>query len=118
MAIVDFPQDFIQDFVGDQVLGVIGAGLSIRAGFPSWNGIMSEMIEECERHVVGFSEATDFRSMLELGKLQDVAEACRSTLGGHLYQRFLLKRLGDPKIRPTDVHRALLQLPFAGLLTT
>jgi len=113
-----FPQDLLEAFVAEEVLGVVGAGLSTPAGLPSWRALVSEMIEQCELHVPGFADATELRTMLEHNLLPEVADECRARMGNAIFQGLLYRIFRTPAVRPTAVHRALFQLPFLGLLTT
>jgi signal transduction histidine kinase/ActR/RegA family two-component response regulator len=118
MSTTRFPEDLLQAFADGEVLAVIGAGLSIQAGLPSWEMLVSEMIQYCETHLQNFSVVTELLTMSQKGLLPEAADECRASMGNSLFQQFLIKMFRSRIARPTAVHRILCQLPFQALLTT
>ncbi|MBI4447318.1 MAG: SIR2 family protein [Acidobacteria bacterium] len=112
------PKDLLDAFDNSEVVGVIGSGLSVAAGFPSWNSLLLLMVEECERNVANFDEANELRQMLQEGLLFEVADECRTRLGNSLYRDFLQRTFLLQGVQPTPHHRLLVQLPFQALVTT
>ena len=113
-----FPKDLIESLASGQALAIVGSGLSVAAGLPSWNRLLALMIHECEQHCVGFKDSKELHQMLESGLLLEVATECCNQLGKPLYRDFIQRTFREHSSSPTKTHQSLLQLPFAAILTT
>ena len=61
----NFPQDLLDAFNSDEVIGIVGSGPSVAAGFPSWSKLLDLMISECDKQLVGFKQAKELRKLLK-----------------------------------------------------
>jgi signal transduction histidine kinase len=113
-----FPKDLIDALASGEAVAVVGSGLSITAGLPSWPQLLEAMIKECDEHCVGFSDGNELRQMLAHGEFLPVADECVKKLGKSLYRDFLQRIFKNPSACPTETHRLLLDLPFSAILTT
>ena len=108
-----FPKDLIDSLASGEAIAVVGSGLSLTAGLPSWPQLLEKMIKECDEHVVGFSESNELRQMLIHGEYLAVADECVKRLGKALYRDFLQRTFKNSSARPTKTHRLLLDLPLS-----
>ena len=115
---ISFPQNLIDSFRSKEVVGVIGSGLSVHAGFPGWQKMLGLMIAECQAQSVSFTLGRELRSLLRKGLFQEVAGECADLLRGHLYRNFIQKTFVQDHIAPTKLHHLLADLPFGAILTT
>jgi PAS domain S-box-containing protein len=118
MAKQRFPKDLIDTIVAGQAIAVVGSGLSVAAGLPSWKKLLEMMVAECEEHFPEFSDAKELRKMLAQDHYLDVAGECSKRLGKALYRDFMQRTFRAGGHRPTRQHWPLLQLPFSAILTT
>jgi hypothetical protein len=98
-------------------IAVIGAGISVRAGYPTWGQLLTLLGEETLRLDPGLDG-----TVAQLSRVQDVlwrAERYRSMLGEDRYSEFLRKTF---RPKPNAVAEAtvkdLVRLNFAHFLTT
>src|SRR4030095_12762147 len=113
------PPDFLVDRLrkGECIL-FVGAGLSAAAGLPTWSKLLEDITEWAERERPGAVSADEIQELLAAGKLMEVAEHLRDTIGLEGLQRALAERL-DVDSRPLpEVHRLLTRLPFRAIITT
>ena len=113
-----FPLNLIDSFRSNEVVGVIGSGLSLHAGFPGWQKMLGLMIAECQAQSVSFTQGRELRSLLRKGLFHEVAGECADLLRGNLYHNFIQKTFGQEHIAPTKLHHLLPDLPFGAILTT
>lgn len=106
-------------------LALVGAGMSARAGYPSWNALLSKMADRLEAHVRQVAElggeALTRPLPAELRDHPDVlwrAEAVRDLLTEPPYLAFLREQFGDQEPKPDACMDALMRLPFRHVLTT
>ena len=100
LQMTNFPKDLLNALASNQAVAVVGSGLSVAAGLPSWRELLDLMIAECEQHIVGFNEAEQLRGLLDDGLFAEVADECRMYLQGALYQDFI-RRI----FHPTSIKR-------------
>lgn len=102
---------------GDAVL-FVGAGCSIPAGFPDWQGLLTSLESACDEVKSGFVSDKGLRAADSLGYAEKLRRHLSSGPQGAkryhelLYQRFV----GPPKLIP--FHHDLVALPVRGFLTT
>lgn len=113
-----FPQDLIDSFRSNEVVGVIGSGLSAHAGFPSWHRTLELMIAECQNQLVGFTQGKELKTLLRKYLYQEVAEECAELLRGDLYRNFIQDTFRRDTIIPSNLHHLLSDLPLSAILTT
>ncbi|MDY7095498.1 MAG: SIR2 family protein [Acidobacteriota bacterium] len=96
----------------------VGAGLSAWSGMPSWNALLEILCQELTE------DDPDGREARELGRLRDdgnylqVAEYCRDGLGSYRFHEILRNTLQPDSDEVPAPHRLLVNLPFAGIVTT
>lgn len=113
-----FPQDLIDAFNSDEVIGIVGSGPSVAVGFPSWDRLLELMIAECEKQLVGFKQAKELRNLLKRGHLLEVADECSRLLEGQLYRDLFQRVFRREDVQLGKLHGLIAKLPFSALLTT
>ena len=98
-----------------RVVGLVGAGCSVRAGYPTW----SELLEQMEK-AIQLREPLLAEILSQLKKEGDVlwrAQEYRRLLGEG-YGSLLRETFGDEAGQVTRFHKKLVQLPLRHILTT
>jgi hypothetical protein len=98
----------------ERPLGLVGAGLSVAAGLPTWSGLLGEMEGELpplnEDYLQALHQEPD---------LLWRAEEYRRLIGDQPYQVLLRNRFGkQARLGATDPAVALVKLPFRHFMTT
>lgn len=98
----------------ERPLALVGAGISVAAGMPTWSGLLEEM----EGELPPLHE--EYRTALrEEPDLLWRAEEYRKLIGDTSYQSLLQRRFRKSGVlNPTSTAVALVQLPFRHFLTT
>lgn len=96
-------------------LALVGAGVSVAAGLPTWSKLMQEM-----QHHLPTDLNSQHRKALE--KETDLlwrAQEYRNFMGDQPFQDFLRKRFGaKPSLKSSNPALALVKLPFRHFMTT
>jgi hypothetical protein len=103
---------------GGSALLFAGAGVSVPAGYPSWDKLLSELEEICTKCGGSFSPDSALRQSDPL-LYADRIKGHIKTMTGDLarYEKHLQKRfLVEPNVQ--QFHRDIITLPFRGFLTT
>ena len=98
----------------ERPLALVGAGLSMPAGFPTWSGLLDEI----ELQLPPLND--DYKEALHNeGDFLWRAEEYRHLIGDGPYQLLLRKRFGTPvTLKASDSAVALVKLPFRHFMTT
>lgn len=115
--LVNIPNELIEKMCNNDVALFIGAGLSMQAGFPSWNSLLEQMIIWSEKNDNRIDK-DDLLRLLEKGEYLLVAEEIREQLSNTLFETFMRQIFQDSSKKITDVHRILTKLPVNYILTT
>lgn len=94
----------------------VGAGLSRPAGYPGWGDLMRIVVEKTGQ-IAGI-EIAELQTLLNAGKFADVADQCRELLGRTRFSRVLRQELAQQRRPPEATHRAIVQTPYACIVTT
>jgi hypothetical protein len=94
----------------------VGAGLSRPAGYPGWGELMRLVVGETGR--LARMSTTELEALLEAGKFADVADQCRELLGRTWFSKVLRRHLAQDRQPPEATHRAIVQTPYACIVTT
>lgn len=99
-----------------------GAGLAARAGFPTWQVFLFELLKwTVENNFIDRERADSFRATIEAGRADSVADSIYYELQRRKELPALQDYLRDIFLRDTplpDVYRILNQIPLAAVLTT
>jgi hypothetical protein len=98
----------------ERPLALVGAGLSVAAGLPTWSALLDEMEAQLPELHPEYAQA--LRSEPDLLWR---AEEYRRLVGESAYQTLLRARFSAPNaLHPSDPSVALVKLPFRHFLTT
>ncbi len=117
---VSIPQQLIEKLRFSECVAFIGAGFSVRAGFPTWYQLIGSMILWCEKNKItldrSIAEAMDTGRLIEASNeiFHKVTEKC----GTEEIQKLLNSILADSEKQPQTVHRLLSKIPFTAVFTT
>jgi hypothetical protein len=89
----------------------VGAGLSIGAGLPSWNGLAKLIANQ-----IGFEWPND--DNVTSDTLLSIAQYYENAYGRNSLIRYLQVQLDDTTKHPTDVHSVLTSIPVYEIFTT
>jgi hypothetical protein len=95
-----------------------GSGLSAWAKLPTWMELLKFLVEKLEEEEPGMPNKGELDGLLQAGKLLDVADYCKEKLGERLYNEVLSDQLRGDKVDIPEPHKMIVQLPFAGVVTT
>ena len=112
-------RELIELVASGEAILIVGAGSSIRVGYPDWPGLLKELEDLSNRLVDGFQPHEEKRANDPL-IYAEVLKSCISGARGGLERYYaLLEDLFSPKDPPyEDLHKRLVLLPFRGILTT
>lgn len=115
----NIPKNLIDSINKKKCSLFIGAGLSIKAGFPSWKDLLIELIEKVKSETRTPSSKTDELTSLvnNSTKYLLVAEEIRDLLHTEL-PKYIKIRFDDKKIAPTILHEKLFSIYHNYIITT
>ena len=96
----------------------VGAGLSRPAGYPGWGDLMRHVVEGTHAQLGDAARKDELESLLAQYKFAEVADQCRTLLGRTFFGRMLRDQLARPASPPEATHRAIVQTPYACIVTT
>jgi len=113
------PKNLVQSAKKNNCGLFVGAGLSINAGFPCWEDLLLELIENIEQDNI-----TSKKKIKELKKLAKnpakyllVAEEIKDILPSGLHLHIKTK-FDNPTINPKELHKKLFQIKNNFIVTT
>jgi SIR2-like domain/EVE domain/AAA domain len=114
------PSELVESIRAGECVLFAGAGLSARAGVPTWNQFLSGLLSlASEKQVVDPLRAESFAAALQEGERNAVADGLVDAFGtdrGSL-QQFLLKTF--PELQDlSSAHKLIRQIPFGAVVTT
>jgi hypothetical protein len=112
------PEELVDQIARGNGVVFVGAGLSQGAGLPGWPGLLRQMLDWSEAHGVNLADRAELEGYIENGELLLVAEEMRERLGKDDFRRFMAEIFRAPGLRPTELHEALVGIPFAAALTS
>ncbi|MFX1555559.1 MAG: SIR2 family protein, partial [Promethearchaeota archaeon] len=115
---VEIPDELIEQICQEKTVLFVGAGLSMRAGLPSWPDLLRQMLDWSEKRGVDLTNRAELESHIEDGKLLLVAEEMRERLGGEKFRTFMRETFQKLDLKPTDTHLLLPEIPFTAVLTS
>jgi energy-coupling factor transporter ATP-binding protein EcfA2 len=116
------PNELVESCAAGECVLYGGAGLAARAGFPTWQSFLFELLRwSVENNFIERDRADSFRATIEAGRADSVADSIYYELQRRKELPALQAYLRDVFLRDTpmpDVYRILNQLPLAAVLTT
>lgn len=113
------PDELVVHVVRHNSVAFVGAGLSAGLGLPDWPRLIRQMIDWCESQGIDLPNKSDIEVLIDVRRdLPAAANVLRAKMGDAAYRRFLEEVFLRPDLKPTEVHKILARIPFAGAGTT
>ena len=109
-------QKLVETIADRNAIAMVGAGSSIRAGFPNWRGLLDKLANEAIKISSDHKEPLDL-----LSKSKDLlvyAQKIKTILGEDVFSSQLQELFTSDKVNYNEFHKRLVQLPFHHFLTT
>ncbi|MCJ8288374.1 MAG: SIR2 family protein [Crocinitomicaceae bacterium] len=121
----NIPIDLIESIRKGECILFLASGLSsqvIRSNgerLPSWTSFLKELLIWAETKRVPFnSDPDEIREMIDKGNLLMAAQELQELINPNEFGDFLNGIFRDKKVKPTESHNLLAQIPFRSILTT
>lgn len=117
-AIPEAPPKLINALKHNRAIAIVGSGLSVEAGYPTWKQLLLGMTNATKALDPSSTQnLDDVLAVIERGQLLDAANILKNILSDELDT--VLKNQFDTKVcGPTLSHALLMQLPFKAYITT
>ena len=109
-------QRLVEAIAKNRAIAMVGAGSSIRVGFPNWTDLLERLSSEavqidpkCEEELNSLAHTNDY--LVYAGKIKTI-------LGPKVFASHLKEIFGPDKPKHDIFHETLVQLPFCHFLTT
>ncbi len=113
-----FPQQLVDAIARGNAIVVVGAGASVAHGLPTWAELLKLLILECKKQTPNFEDEDELLRLLKGGHLIDVADACKKALNESAYRDFIQKTFRPANRKRSQLHKAILDIPFSAAITT
>lgn len=107
------PPELINNFKQKKACFFVGAGLSIAAGYPTWPGLLDELIKILkDKGTLSPEKEADYDSLKkDPSKFLLLAEDLKNEIGGTTFYDFMEDRFGKVNAVPHDNHLYIAQIP-------
>lgn len=114
------PIDLVESFKDGKGGLFIGAGLSQKAGLPSWKELLSELIEQAEN--ISYKPNKEFidnckELLKDSSKYLILAQVLKDYLQD-TFRKYIIEKYSDNCPEPTTDHIQLIQYPYQFIITT
>ena len=111
--------ELIEIVASGEAILIVGAGSSVRVGYPDWSGLLEELENSASKHDNGFKPNEGKRANASLAYAEDIKSYICEQRDGLRRYHALLRNIFSPKDPPCkNFHKILVSLPFRGILTT
>lgn len=113
------PPELIDNFKNKQASMLVGAGLSMSAGFPNWGGLLEIMIEKYSKlPYANHEKITDYKKLVkDNSKFLLLAEDLKESLNLKFYTELLEETFGRGNVKATRNHEVLIELNPSFIIT-
>ncbi|NLS97968.1 MAG: hypothetical protein GXX96_38000 [Planctomycetaceae bacterium] len=114
------PSDLCDSISSGRCALFVGAGLSIGAGMPGWEELLSRLVDKFRStDDIDADQALELKQMARAGKrpLMVAQEICDRAGRGRFLDE-IVKIFGDKSKKPTESHLEMPEIPFSIALTT
>lgn len=113
------PKQLIKDISEGNCILFVGAGCSLDAGLPGWNGLTTALLEGTRRRIpIDDATMQELERLQSEGKLLILAKFCRSKLQESGFGQCMKEILGNYDRDNATAHRILSKIKFKAILTT
>jgi len=112
------PNELITKISQDRCICFVGAGLSIGAGLPDWSNTMRQMVAWCKSHNIELTDENEINDLIADNDFLVLADTLIERMGDGRFRQFIAETFRGKKLRPTETHKLLPQIPFAAVLTS
>jgi len=118
MTKADLPKELIENFQNNLGVFFVGAGLSIDAGYPSWDGLINELIGEAEKVTwIPKDKIAEYKKLIgDSSKFLFLAEELRVELGS-LFTKYMEQRFQFELHRHTKNHEFIVRTECSLIVT-
>jgi hypothetical protein len=116
----DLPDDLVKSVKEGKCAVFVGAGLSMHAGYPSWQKLLQMLVKKCLLlQEITKAKAQEIERLLkDPDKYLMVAEELREDMGEEQFTEKLVQVFEESKAVVTDVHKQLPKIPFCLAMST
>ena len=109
MTKADIPKELIDNFQNNLGVFFVGAGLSIAAGYPTWDGLIGELISEAENvSWVPKEKIAEYKTLIgDSSKFLFLAEELRVEMGSH-FTKYMEHRFQYSTHKHTKNHELIV----------
>src|SRR5688572_32939 len=114
----DLPSELLDNFRNNQAAFFVGAGLSVDAGYPTWDGLILELIKQAKGIPwINKEKIEEYEKLIDdSSKFLFLAEELKLELGAH-YIRYMEERFLYKTYKPTKNHELLAKIECSLMLT-
>ena len=111
--------ELIELVASEEAVLIVGAGSSVRVGYPDWFGLLTGLEDLASKWVAGFKPDKGKRKDDPLTYVDDIkSHICDETGNLDRYHNLLYELFGRRSASVDNFHKMLVSLPFRGILTT
>ena len=112
-------RELIELVASGEAILIVGAGSSVRVGYPDWHCLLKELQDLAGRWGDGFEPDKGKREDDPLTYAEDIkSHICDKTGNLDRYHNLLYELFGRRAASVDEFHKMLVSLPFRGILTT
>jgi hypothetical protein len=114
------PKELTDSLAKGRCIALIGAGLSVAAGYPNWEKLLETLIERAlSQGVISPEKKTELEAMAKTTtKWLMVAQELNDSYGEGQFRNELAKVFEETMVSPTDAHELITRIPFEFIVTT
>jgi hypothetical protein len=114
------PKELIDSLNKERCASFVGAGLSIGAGYPNWQQLLTILIDHAaSQGIIGAEKQNELTDLVVApNKWLMIAQELSDLYGRSQFQSEIGKIFEEKKANPTKVHRLMIKIPFQFILTT